>query len=49
MEMVQATVMLFGIFGVLLAMLFVALIAGAAAADRARVAAPARRIHGLRR
>jgi hypothetical protein len=49
MEMVQATVILFGIFGVLLAMLFVALIAGAAAADRARVATSARRAHGLRR
>ena len=49
MEMLQATVILFGVFLALLGMLFVALIAGAAAADRARVPATARRATGVRR
>ena len=49
MEMIQATIMLFGVFLALLGMLFVALIAGAAVADRARVPATARRTTGVRR
>jgi len=44
METVQATGMLFGVVVALLAMLFVALVAGAAAADRARVPVPKRRM-----
>lgn len=47
--MLQATVMMFVVFIALLAMLFVALVAGAAAADRARVPATHRRTGGRRR
>lgn len=43
MEMLQATAMLFGVVVALLAMLFVALVAGAATADRARLPTTARR------
>ncbi len=43
MEMVHATVMVLGFFVALLAMLFVALVAAAAAADRARVPVTKRR------
>ncbi len=49
MEMLQATVMLFFVVVALLAMLFVALVAGAAAADRARVPVTARRADGYAR
>ncbi|MCA1666712.1 MAG: hypothetical protein LC793_04790 [Thermomicrobia bacterium] len=48
MEMVQATVMVLGFFVVVLAMLFVALVAAATAADRARVPVTQRRSGGLR-
>ncbi len=48
MEMVQATVMVLGFFVALLAMLFVALVAAATAADRARVTIAQRRPGGLR-
>ncbi|MHB8645007.1 MAG: hypothetical protein ACYDAR_04370 [Thermomicrobiales bacterium] len=49
MEMLQATVMLLCMFIALLAMLFVALVAGAAAADRARMPVDQRRSGNLRR
>ncbi len=48
METVQATGMLFGVFVALLAMLFVALVAGAAAADRARMPITERRTDSVR-
>jgi len=48
MEMLQATAMLFGVVVAMLAMLFVALVAGAAAADRARVPITERRGDGAR-
>ncbi len=49
MEIIQATVLLFGVFIALLAMLFIALVAGAAAVDRGRVPVAARRADGFRR
>jgi len=48
MEMLQVTVLLFFVVVALLAMLFGALVAGAAAADRARVPVTHRRMDGGR-
>lgn len=49
MEMIQATVMLFAVFVALLAMLFLALVAGAATADRARITVGSRRSDNIPR
>lgn len=49
MEMLQATMVLFAMFGGLLAMLFVALVAAAATTDRARVPTVARHDRSIRR
>lgn len=48
MEMLQVTAILFFVVVALLAMLFVALVAGAAAADRTRVPVTERRVDGAR-
>ncbi len=47
--MVQAALVIFFSFGALLALLFVALVAGVAAADRARVPVMQRRATDVRR
>jgi hypothetical protein len=46
--MVQATLVIFFLFGTLLTMLFVGLVAGVASADRARVPVAERRSTDLR-
>lgn len=43
MEILQASLVILFAFGALLALLFVALVAGVASADRARIGAAARR------
>jgi hypothetical protein len=47
--MVQVALVIFFSFGALLAMLFIALVAGVASADRARVPVTERHIADLRR